>query len=60
MTTRTSRLSWQILLWMGLSMPCIHASDYQVKFIPFEELKPEGARLTVCWAGIGIDLFDGD
>ncbi len=55
MTTRTSRLSLHVLFWVGLSLPPIYASDYQVRFIPFEDLKPDGARLTVCWAGIGID-----
>lgn len=28
---------------------------YEVRSISFDDLKPEGACLTVCWAGIGMD-----
>jgi hypothetical protein len=55
MKIRDTCVSLLIFLGLGTWLHPACASDYQVRFIPFEGVKPEGARLTVCWAGIGID-----
>ena len=31
------------------------ASTYKVRFISFDDIKPDGSNLAVCWGGIGID-----
>jgi hypothetical protein len=31
------------------------AATYKVRFIPFDDIKPSGSNLTVCWGGLGID-----
>ncbi|MFH1738204.1 MAG: hypothetical protein ABIH23_04295, partial [bacterium] len=31
------------------------ASSYKVRFIRFDDIRPRGSNLTVCWGGIGID-----
>ena len=55
MRSRIAYLSLQVLLCLGAPLPHAYASDFDVRFISFDDIKPEGARVTVCWAGIGID-----
>ena len=31
------------------------AAEYKVRFISFDDIKPSGSNLTVCWGGLGID-----
>jgi hypothetical protein len=55
MRVRHTCLLLHILVSLVTLQHPAHADEYQTRLIPFEDLKPEGARITVCWAGIGID-----
>ena len=44
-----------ILLLLLSSTPSTAESDCKFAIISFDDIKPPETRLTVCWAGIGID-----
>jgi len=54
---KNPRLASIASLGIALVLSCTQAgaATYQVRLISFDDIKPDGARLTVCWGGIGID-----
>ena len=52
---RISGMAGSVWIALVLSFIQANAATYKFRFISFDDLKPSGARLTVCWAGIGID-----
>ena len=50
---------WTLLAVVALLYPLQDAAawykEYKVRLISFDDIKPPGANLTVCWGGLGLD-----
>lgn len=54
-TTRVLATTW-LLVASVLSFAQVTSADsYKLRFISFDDIRPSGSNLTVCWGGIGID-----